>query len=217
MNAPSYFQWRMMEKTRRKEREFQLRRAEILEQAEKIFSAKGFHNTTVAEIASASGFAVGTLYHVFENKERLYTAMVIEKLDRMYAGIWEAASREADIVEQIEAIVAAQFRFVEENTAFCRIFIRGDHLSIPADGTTLRQRVLDNFARHVAFITGVMSEGIRTGLLKRRDPQMMAAALMGIINSCTFQRLAGLKGTPLDKKVPFVLDLFLDGGRKNAD
>ena len=49
-----------MDKAERKEREFNLRRAEILEQAEKIFAAKGFHNTTVAEIAGASGFAVVT-------------------------------------------------------------------------------------------------------------------------------------------------------------
>ena len=61
-----------MVKAKRKEREFNLRRAEILEQAEKIFAAKGFHNTTVAEIAGASGFAVGTLYQFFESKEQLY-------------------------------------------------------------------------------------------------------------------------------------------------
>jgi AcrR family transcriptional regulator len=50
-----------MIKAERKEREFNLRRAEILEQAQRIFASKGFHNTSVAEIAGASGFAVGTL------------------------------------------------------------------------------------------------------------------------------------------------------------
>ena len=58
-----------MEKSKRKEMEFQLRRTEILSQAEKIFAAKGFHNATMAEIASASGFATGTLYQFFEGKE----------------------------------------------------------------------------------------------------------------------------------------------------
>jgi TetR/AcrR family transcriptional regulator len=205
-----------MEKTKRKERELQLRRAEILEQAEKIFSAKGFYNATVAEIANASGFAVGTLYHVFENKERLYTSMVTEKLDRMYAGIREDAAQQTDIVKQIEAIVAAQFRFVEKNAAFCGIFIRGEHLSLSADGTALRKRMMDAFANHVSFIAGVMRAGIRTGLLKRMDPQMMAAALMGIINSFTFERLTGAEGSSLEERVPFVLDLFLEGGRRNA-
>ena len=57
-----------MEKAKRKEREFNMRRAEILEHAEKIFAVKGFYNATVAEIAGASGFAIGTLYQFFKKR-----------------------------------------------------------------------------------------------------------------------------------------------------
>jgi AcrR family transcriptional regulator len=46
-------------KLHRKEKEFQVRRTEILAQTEKIFSAKGFHETTMAQIADASGFPSG--------------------------------------------------------------------------------------------------------------------------------------------------------------
>ena len=48
-----------MEKLKRKEREFNMRRAEILKKAETVFAAKGFHNVTMAEIAKASGFSIG--------------------------------------------------------------------------------------------------------------------------------------------------------------
>ena len=58
-----------------------------------------------------------------------------------------------------------------------------------------------------------MREGSRAGLLKKRDPLLLAAVLMGIINSCVFQRLTGTDKSPLDAKVPFVLDLFWEGGR----
>ena len=85
-----------MEKAKRKEREFNLRRTEILEAAVKVFAAKGFHNATVAEIAAASGFAIGTLYQFFESKEQLYTAMLTEKLAMMYAGIRAAVEEETD-------------------------------------------------------------------------------------------------------------------------
>ena len=37
-----------MERLERKKREFNMRRAEILKQAEKVFATKGFHNVTVA-------------------------------------------------------------------------------------------------------------------------------------------------------------------------
>jgi AcrR family transcriptional regulator len=205
-----------MEKARRKEREFNLRRAEILDQAERIFSAKGFYNTTVAEIANASGFAIGTLYQFFESKERLYAAMVTEKLDRMYAGIRETAAAEPDILGKIEALVASQFRFVENNAGFCGIFIRGEHMSLSEGSEELRDRLMADYEEHVSFIEGVMREGIRAGILQRMDPRMMAAALVGIMNSCTFKWLAAPGGTALSADVPIVIDIFLGGVRKNA-
>ena len=62
-----------MERSARKEREFNMRRTEILAKAEKVFATKGFHNVTMAEIASTSGFSIGSLYQFFEGKENLYT------------------------------------------------------------------------------------------------------------------------------------------------
>ena len=87
----------MTGKLQRKEKEFQFRRAEILDQAVKIFSAKGFHETTMAQIAEASGFSIGSLYHFFRGKEELYSVMVMEKVRMMYDEIMGAVSREPSI------------------------------------------------------------------------------------------------------------------------
>jgi AcrR family transcriptional regulator len=205
-----------MEKAKRKEREFNLRRTEILEQAEKIFAAKGFYNTTVAEIAGASGFAIGTLYQFFAGKEQLYTAMITEKLTMMYEGIREAVEKEAGIFRKIEILIVSNFQFVENNADFCSIFVRGDHLSLSEGSVALRERMMSDYAGHVSFIEGVIGEGIRSGDLKKMDPRMMAAALLGIINSCSFKWLTVAKEGTLETKVPFVLDIFLEGVRKNA-
>ena len=205
-----------MDKTERKEREFNLRRAEILEQAGKIFAAKGFHNTAVAEIAGASGFAVGTLYQFFESKEQLYTVMLTEKLNRMYSGIRESVAMETDTIRKIERLVASQFRFVENNAEFCSIFIRGDHLSLSEGSAALRKRMVADYAVHVFFTEEVIREGIRAGILKEMDPRMMAAALTGIINSCASKWLAMMEGASLMDNIPFVIDIFLEGVRKDA-
>jgi len=205
-----------MDKTERKEREFNLRRAEILEQAGKIFAAKGFHNTAVAEIAGASGFAVGTLYQFFESKEQLYTVMLTEKLNRMYSGIRESVAMETDTIRKIERLVASQFRFVENNAEFCSIFIRGDHLSLSEGNLALKKRMVADYAVHVSFTEEVIREGIRAGILKEMDPRMMAAALTGIINSCASKWLAMMEGASLMDNIPFVIDIFLEGVRKDA-
>lgn len=205
-----------MMKAERKEREFNLRRAEILEQAEKIFAAKGFHNTAVAEIAGASGFAVGTLYQFFASKEQLYISLLTEKLNMMYACIRESVAKEKDIVKKIEVLVASQFRFVEENAEFCSIFIRGDQFSLSEGSDELKKRLMTDYAVQVSFTEEVMREGIRVGRLKRMDPRMMAAALRGITTSYASKWLTTKEGTSLMSYVPFVIDIFLEGVKKDA-
>jgi AcrR family transcriptional regulator len=205
-----------MEKEKRKEREFNLRRAAILEQAGKIFAAKGFHNTTVAEIAGASGFAVGTLYQFFESKEQLYTLVLTEKLEMMYAGVQKAVGEETDLLRKIDTLVATQFRFVENNAEFCNIFVRGDYLSLAEGSMELRKRMVTDYAVYVSFIEGVMRAGISAGILKKMDPRMMAAALTGIINSYASRWLTVAEGAPLMDNVRLVVDIFLQGVQKNA-
>jgi AcrR family transcriptional regulator len=205
-----------MEKEKRKEREFNLRRMEILEAAVKVFAAKGFYTATVAEIAAASGFAIGTLYQFFDSKEQLYTAMLTENLGMMYAGIRKAMEEEAGIVRKIELLVASHFRYVEENAEFCSIFVRGDYLSLSEGSAELRKRIRSDYALHVSFIEEVMRDGIRTGILKKMDPPLMATALMGIVSSYASKWLAVAEEGSLKSKVPFVLDIFLGGVRKDA-
>jgi TetR/AcrR family transcriptional regulator len=205
-----------MEKAKRKEREFNMRRSEILDAAVKVFSAKGFYTATVAEIAAASGFAIGTLYQFFDGKEQLYTAMLTEKLATMYTGIRTAVDGEADIIGKIELLVAAHFRFIEENAEFCSIFVRGDYLSLSEGSAELRKRMRNDYAFHVSFIEAVMRDGIRTGILKVMDPAMMAAALTGIVNSYASKWLVLAEEGSLITKTPFVLAIFLEGVGKDA-
>ncbi len=205
-----------MEKAKRKEREFNLRRADILDAAVKIFAAKGFHNATVAEIAAASGFAIGTIYQFFASKEQLYAAMLTEKLEMMYACIRSAVEEEADIIRKIELLVASHFRYVEENAEFCSIFVRGDYLALSEGSAELRTRMRSDYTFHVAFIEAVMRAGISAGVLKEMDTTMMAAALTGIVNSYASKWIDLPQEESLTKKTPVVLAIFLEGVRSNA-
>ncbi|MDI6777157.1 MAG: TetR/AcrR family transcriptional regulator [Syntrophales bacterium] len=200
-----------MEKLKRKEREYNLRRAEILKEAEKIFAAKGFYKTTMAEIAEASGFAIGTLYQFFEGKERLYTTMVSEKLDMMYSEIREKVGSAESIIEKIEALVKAHFAFVENNVNFCTLFIQWEGTAISEGNTFLKDKMISSYLGHINFVEELMQEGTRAGYLKVMEQGTMAFALLGMINSFTFNWLVAPKDTHLSGKVGFVLDIFLSG------
>jgi AcrR family transcriptional regulator len=56
-----------------------LRRGQILDAAAEIFAERGFHRTTIRDVAKAAGVADGTIYNYFENK----TALLLGILDRL--------------------------------------------------------------------------------------------------------------------------------------
>lgn len=64
------------------------RRNQILEAATKVFAEKGFHPTTIKNIAHEAGVAEGTIYIYFANKP----ALLLGILDRMT----EAAQQDVD-------------------------------------------------------------------------------------------------------------------------
>ncbi len=55
------------------------RRNQILDAATTIFAEKGFHRSTIRDVAKAAGIADGTIYIYFENK----TALLFGILDRL--------------------------------------------------------------------------------------------------------------------------------------
>ena len=203
-------------RSQRKEKEFQLRRCEILEQAEKIFSAKGFHETTMAEIADASGFSIGSLYHFFSGKEELYSFIVMEKVRLMYAEIADAANRHRASRDKIRALVSSHFEYVENHMDFYRLLV--GHESVPrSEGLKkLQELILDEHHRHVGYVEELLQEGIRQHVLRTLDTKPLANALMGIISYFKFAWIMNPSGSSLLEKVDDVLDVFLRGAARKA-
>src|SRR3712207_2850430 len=59
------------------------RRNQILDAAATTFSKKGFHSTTVKDVALEAGIASGTIYNYFSNK----TALLLGIFERMQQSV----------------------------------------------------------------------------------------------------------------------------------
>ena len=69
----------------RREREKLRHRDEILAAAETLFAQKGFHGTTVEEVAARAEFAVGTVYNFFPSKDDLYRSLLQIRCEQLAA------------------------------------------------------------------------------------------------------------------------------------
>ena len=199
------------EKLQRKEKEFRFRRAEILAQAEKIFAGNGFHNTTMAQIAKASGFSAGSLYQFFSGKEELYSVMMMEKIDLMYAEIENAAAREENIQNKIRALVNSHFAFVEHHGDFYHLLVGQESGFRSESLKKLRKHILAKHSGHVDYIEELLRQGIEREILRPIDTKILATSLIGIVSYFKYASIMNPSGTPLSGSVDLILDLFLRG------
>ena len=77
------------------------RRQAIIEVAREAFTAQGFENTSMAEIASRVGGSKATLYNYFSSKEELFAAVIDEFGKQKIADAFTSLQSEQPINEQL--------------------------------------------------------------------------------------------------------------------
>ncbi|MCK9614705.1 MAG: TetR/AcrR family transcriptional regulator [Candidatus Omnitrophica bacterium] len=106
----------------RKERDRQLRRADIFKAAEHLFAVKGYHKATIRDIAKEAQYAIGTVYLHFKDKEDLYFALLEEKIKSLFFTIKDKTSQTKEARKKLEILVHETLVFFENNQNFFQIF-----------------------------------------------------------------------------------------------
>jgi AcrR family transcriptional regulator len=156
-----------------------IRRDEILDAAERVFSEKGYHETGIADIAAELGIGHGTFYRYFRNKHDIAATV----LERVVAQIAEAALAEDpeasttldEYREQTERILRGMFDLIDDHPMVMRFF-HSQSLLVDADRLAT---ALDAYAQ---FTRRFLDNGVRRGFLRAGlDTEITAQALVGII------------------------------------
>jgi TetR/AcrR family transcriptional regulator, transcriptional repressor of aconitase len=82
------------------------RRAQIIETARDLFSAKGLSDTSMSDIVAASGMSVGAIYRYFASKDDLVAA-VAEGRDGTVEGDYPATESPAEVLARLLTYVSA--------------------------------------------------------------------------------------------------------------
>ena len=87
-----------------KEEIARLKRQAVLRESGRIFSRRGFHNTSLADVAEQLAVSKGTLYNYFEGKSDLFIAYVERESDRKIAWILDLADAEGDVTAALNRV-----------------------------------------------------------------------------------------------------------------
>ena len=93
------------------------RRTHIMRVALGIFSEKGFHSTSMNDVALAVGVTKPVLYQHFDSKRALYLALIDESAAEMLDAIGKATSNAPDGKAQTQAGIVAYFEWVATHRA----------------------------------------------------------------------------------------------------
>jgi AcrR family transcriptional regulator len=100
-----------------------VRRRQLLDVATVVFSVKGFHATSMTDVADAAGVTKPVLYQHFSSKRALYLEVLNDVGCRLRQVIEKATADAPAPRAQVERGLAAFFAFVaEEEAAFTLLF-----------------------------------------------------------------------------------------------
>ncbi|MBN1764630.1 MAG: TetR/AcrR family transcriptional regulator [Sedimentisphaerales bacterium] len=206
----------MPETSNRKEREKIQHRNEILDAAEEVFAEKGFHRTTVEDIASRAEFAVGTLYKFFPGKEELYQKLIEMRCVQLRDEVLAAMDKHSDPGAIIKSFIDTKIQLFKKYYSFARLYTRerlGDRFT---DSDLWWKIAAPLFDEVYTRLEQVFKEGIEQGLF-RDDiiPWDMTIALDNLTDGFMFQSLMFPDKLSFESKFETMVRLFFDGVSKN--
>ena len=98
-------------------------RERIIDAAKGIFAAKGFRNTTIADISKRSEFSIASIYKHFESNEDLYHSLIEDTLQMAHTKMEEAVTGIESPLAQIRAGLDAILDLFLDNRAFLEFFV----------------------------------------------------------------------------------------------
>ena len=166
---------------KRKETDFQNENTagRIFKQAMRLFLRKGYHGTTVDEIAEAAGFSKGAFYWYFKSKEDVLKEILRQyeqlRLDAMIKAVGEVKGTAIDKLGKLDRFnIAFGFYNAELSVSFITLGAElvGNHDSIEPEIRRIYKKQQD-------FMASLVVQGKREKIFRRAlDPQMVAQALI---------------------------------------
>ncbi|TQI79390.1 TetR family transcriptional regulator [Serratia fonticola] len=143
----------------------EVRRAEILQAAGKLFQEQGYETTSVDEIVRSAGIAKGTFYYYFKSKEEILAALA----QQICADIVSRSQIIADdpqlgAIEKFCAIIAAQNQTVEDGQSIVKDLHR------PENRALHERSNIETVLSFGPILASVVEQGNREGVFHVADP-----------------------------------------------
>jgi len=182
------------------------RRSELTRQAARLFAEKGYHGTSIGDLAEAMGVQKGSLYAHIKSKQDLLYETMAEGARAFHAGL-DAIPDEVPATEKIRLALRSHLQVVADQLDVATVFVQEWRY---LEGER-RDEIVDERRRYEERIRGYFREGRDLGEL-RSDLDEATAALL-ILSAANWAYTWLRPGRDTDELADRFFELLIDGVR----
>ena len=150
----------------------------VLRSAANIFFAKGFHATSIEDVARDVGMLKGSLYYYIKSKDDLLFQLLLAGIEDGDAYIAKHIDPRGDPVEQLERAIRAQIDYIIQNKVPFGLFLH-EFDSLPGK----RQHKLTAvMSRYNNRFVELVQKGQQQGKLMDGEPWIIVNGMLGMCN-----------------------------------
>ncbi len=160
----------------------------IIEASMRLFARRGYHGTSVAQIAEATGLTKGALYWYFKGKEDLFLTVLDCIKDDWQKTIMSRVEASQGVTEKLEQLFDATSEMVAASENPYSM-----HLFLVAAGAQPEMREFEDaiksaYAGYVKTLADTIRQGQESGEVKRDvDAESVAVGIIGCLEGAVLQ------------------------------
>jgi AcrR family transcriptional regulator len=150
----------------------------ILEAAARIFSEKGFHATSMQDIAEAVQLQKASLYHYFSSKQEILVEILDEALELINTRLEIVRSQSLSADEKLRHAMVSYLQTITENQNLAAVLL----LEIRSVDPELKARQALRREKFESLWRDLIIEGKQQGIFNNVDPSLTGRAILGVMN-----------------------------------
>ena len=163
-------------------------RAELMASARQLFLRRGFHASSLEQVAEEAGFTIGAVYSRFGSKAAMFLAILDERIDQLVAEVAQVAALDQPLGDHAELLAGRRMALLErEGEWFPPVLEFWSHA---ARDERLRREFGARHERLVGAYAGLIeADYARLGLTLPLAPEVLARAVVAMGNGVALERL----------------------------
>jgi AcrR family transcriptional regulator len=157
------------------------RKEEIIRAAAKLFHHKGYHGTSIGDIAQEVGLPKGGLYYYIENKEELLFEIINRGIRSFLPVLEQIKQSNLEPDEKLIKAVTINVKLLADHQEYVSVFLKEKNSLLPQH---YEQYIRDRDAVEWIF-RDIIQEGVNRGIFRQTNVKVITFAVLGMCNWLT--------------------------------